>query len=165
VAKGAGGVAVSDYFLKIDGISGESKDSKHKDEIELVSFSWGLAETGSSRSGGGSASRPQFRDFEFTMKVNKASPQLFLATASGKHLKEATLSVRRAGKAQLEYLKITFTDVLVTSYQQAGADDLPHEVVSLAFDRIDLQYTQQASSGAGGQVVKAGWDLSRNVKI
>src|SRR5918912_3232360 len=110
-----------DYFLKIDGIPGESRDAKHKDEIELVSFSWGVAQAGraSPAAGGGGAGRPQFKDFEFLMRVNKASPQLFLATVSGKHLKEASLSVRRSGKAQLEYLKIKFTDVIVTSYEQA----------------------------------------------
>ncbi len=158
-----GGMGAVDYFLKIDGIPGESRDHKHKDEIELISFSWGLAEP--SRSYGGGVARPQFNDFQFTMRVNKASPQLFLATASGKHLKEAMLSVRRAGKDQLEYLKIKFADVLVTSYQQAGAEEPPAEVVSFAFDRIELEYSQASPQGPPGGSFKAGWDLSRNLKI
>jgi len=157
---GAGGV---DYFLKVDGIPGESRDSKHKDEIELVSFSWGLAEP--SRAPGGGVARPQFNDFRFTMRVTKASPQLFLATATGKHLKEATLSVRRASKDQLEYLKIKLGDVLVTSYQQTGTEEVEHELVSFAFDRIALEYTQATPQGRPGGSFKAGWDLTRNLKI
>ena len=158
-------MAASDYFLKIDGIPGESTDSKHKDEIELVSFSWGVAESVVQGGGGGRAgARPQFRDFELTKRLDKASPQLFLATASGKHLKEATLSVRKAGKAQLEYLKIKLTDVLVTSLHQTGEGDVPSEVVSFAFEKIELQYTQQTARGTGA-VYKAGWDLSRNLKL
>ena len=93
---------MTSYFLKLDGIPGESTDAKHKDEIELMSFAWGVTDA-ASPSGGGSAGRAKFQDFHFTMLVNKASPQLFLATASGKHIKEGNLAVRRAGKTQVEY--------------------------------------------------------------
>jgi type VI secretion system secreted protein Hcp len=99
------------------------------------------------------------------MRVNKASPQLFLATVSGKHLKDATLSVRRAAKAQLEYLKIKFTDVLVTSFEEAGGGDVPEEMVGLAFGRIELEYKPQQATGALGGSVKAGWNLAKNAKI
>jgi type VI secretion system secreted protein Hcp len=156
---------LADYFLKVDGISGESRDSKHKDEIELVSFSWGVSQSGQAGRGGG-AGRAQFKSFEFLMKVNKASPQLFLACASGKHLKEASLSVRRAGKAALEYLKIKFTDVLVSSYDAAGSEDeAPHEMVAFNFGRIELAYTSQDPRGAAGATIQAGWDLKANKKV
>lgn len=156
---------MADYFLKLDGISGESRDSKHKDEIELVSFSWGVSQSGQAGRGGG-AGRAQFKSFEFLMKVNKASPQLFLACASGKHIKEASLSVRRAGKAALEYLKIKFTDVLVSSYHAAGSEDqAPHEMVAFDFGRIELAYTFQDARGRAGATIPAGWDLKANKKI
>lgn len=159
---------MADVFLKIDGIQGESLDSKHKDEIELVSFAWGVENAASpgGAGGGAGAGRAHFQDFQFTMRVNKASPQLFLATASGKHLKEASLSVRRAGKQQVEYLKIKFSDVLVTSFHEAGADgEAPAETVSFAFSRVELAYSpQQARGGAAGGIT-AGWDLSKNTKV
>jgi type VI secretion system secreted protein Hcp len=152
------------YFLKIDGIPGESQDAKHKGEIELASFSWGLMHVPGH--GGGGAGRAEFQDFLFTARVNKASPQLFLACASGKHIKEANLSVRRACKLQLEYLKIKFSDVLVTSFQEAaGGGDAPEESVGLAFARIDMEYRPQQSSGALGAAITAGWDLSKHAKV
>jgi type VI secretion system secreted protein Hcp len=159
---------VEDYFLKIDGIPGESQDSKHKEEIELASFSWGLEHAGVRAAAGGAgarAGRAQFEDLHVTMRMNKASPQLFLACATGKHIKEASLSVRRAGKAQLEYLKIKLSEVFVTSYHQAGGEEPPEEMVAFAFGRIDFEYTAQQASGAAGAAVKASWDLSKNAKI
>jgi type VI secretion system secreted protein Hcp len=158
---------VDDYFLKIDGIPGESLDDKHKDEIELVSFSWGVSHAAAHGAGAGvGQGRAQFHDFNFTMRVNKASPLLFLATASGKHLKEATLSVRRAAKVKLEYLKIKFTDVFITSFEEAAeGGEPPEEMVGFAFGRIDLEYKPQQPTGALGAAIKAGWDLSRNSKI
>ena len=156
---------MEDYFLKIDGIAGESLDDKHKDEIELVSFSWGASHEGREEAGGSGAGRARFQDFHFTMRVNKASPQLFLATVSGKHLKEATLSVRRAVKAHLEYLKIKFSDLLVTSFEEAGGGDVPEEMVGFAFGRIELEYRPQQATGALGGAVKAGWNLAKNAKI
>lgn len=158
---------MEDYFLKIDGIPGESRDDKHKSEIELVSFSWGASnDAGREGAGGAGAGRARFQDFHFTMRVNKASPALFLATVSGKHIKEASLSVRRAGKAQLEYLKIKFTEVLVTSFEQAGGGgDVPEEMVGLAFGRIEMAYKSQQASGAPGEAVEAGWNLAKNVKL
>ena len=160
-------MAQADYFLKIDGIPGESKDSKHKDEIELVSFSWGVSNVhGYAGGAAGASSRPDFQDFHFTRPVDKASPQLFLACASGKHIKEANLSVRRAGKSQLEYLKIKFSDVLVTSIQDgAGGGDVAQESVALAFSRIDYEYHQQVVKGAPAGAVNAGWDLAKNAKV
>jgi type VI secretion system secreted protein Hcp len=150
-----------DYFLKIDGIPGESRDAKHKDEIELVSFSWGVAQSGRvAAGGGGGAGRPQFKDFEFLMRVNKASPQLFLATVSGKHLKEASLSVRRSGKAQLEYLKIKFTEVFVTSFHEEAGPEPPTELIAFNFGRIEIDYGSQR-----GGTEHAGWDVKKNVKV
>lgn len=150
-----------DYFLKIDGIQGESRDAKHKGEIELVSFGWGadVARGGGSGGGGGSG-RAQFQPFHFTMLTNKASPQLFLATVSGKHLKEATLSVRRAGKQALEYLKIKFTEVFVTSFHEEAGPEPPTELIAFDFGRIEIDY-----SAKRGGTEHAGWDVKKNVKI
>jgi type VI secretion system secreted protein Hcp len=150
-----------DYFLKMDGIQGESRDAKHKDEIELVSFGWGVARGSGSGSGGGGSGRARFEPFHFTMRTNKASPQLFLATVSGKHIKEASLSVRRAGKQALEYLKIKFSDLIVNSFQEGGGQEPPEELIAFDYGRVEIEYSAQRAGGA----VKAGWDVKKNVKI
>jgi type VI secretion system secreted protein Hcp len=149
-----------DYFLKIDGIQGESADAKHKGEIELVSFGWGVDVERGGGSGGGGAGRARFQPFHFTMLTNKASPQLFLSTVSGKHLKEATLSVRRAGKQALEYLKIKFTEVFVTSFHEEAGPETPTELIAFDFGRIEIEYSAQR-----GGTERAGWDVKKNVKI
>src|SRR5512135_2455806 len=114
-------MALVDYFLKIDGIQGESQDKTHKNEIEIESFSWGANQTGTAAHGGGmGAGKVQMQDFNFVMRVNKSSPKLMLACANGEHIKNAVLVCRKAGKEQQEYLKITFTDILVSSYITNG---------------------------------------------
>ena len=115
-------MAAVDYFLKLDGIKGESQDSKHKDEIDLESWSWGETQTGTfSGGGGGGAGKVSMQDFQFVMKVNTASPKLLKACASGEHIKNAVLTCRKAGKEQQEFLKIILSDVLVSSYHTGGS--------------------------------------------
>src|SRR5437867_6223278 len=106
VAPAPGLAGANDYFLKIDGIEGESFDSKHKGEIDVLSFSWGASQTGTlTAGGGGGAGKVQMQDMKFVMKVNKASPRLMLACATGQHMKGAILTARKAGRDQQEYLK------------------------------------------------------------
>jgi type VI secretion system secreted protein Hcp len=159
--------SIPGYFLKIDGIAGESTDRAHKEEIELVSFSWGLERQAlhGLESGHRGAGKAQLKQFQFEMLVNKASPAVFLACASGTHIKEATLSVSRRGKAAFDWLKVKFRDILITSYEQAGDDeDPPYELVAFDFRQVEIQYTRSAR-GAGATPITAGWDLSRNRKI
>jgi type VI secretion system secreted protein Hcp len=115
-------MALVDYFLKFDGIQGESQDKVHKNEIEIESFSWGATQTGTaSRGGGMGAGKVQMQDFHLVMSVNKASPKLMLACAQGEHIKSAILTCRKAGKDQQDYLKVTFSDILISSYQTSGS--------------------------------------------
>ena len=150
-----------DAFLKIDGIPGESLDRQHKDEIEIESFSWGLSNTGSIGSGGGGAGagKAVLQDFHFTSKLSKASPLLLKACATGQHLKEALLTVRRGGgegRGGNEYLKIKLSDILVSSLAPGGeaTDEFPSESFSLNFLKIDFLYTAQRS----GEVVQTSFD-------
>lgn len=161
-------MAAIDYFLKLDGISGESKDSKHKGEIEVLSFSFGETQSGGSGTGGGGgAGKVQMSDFSFTARVSKASPQLFLHCAQGKHIKQAFLTARKAGGSQQEYLKIKLNDVLVSSYALGGseAEVEPHDVFSLKFVKISYDYAPQKADGSLDAPIHAGWDLTKNVKI
>jgi type VI secretion system secreted protein Hcp len=155
-----------DYFLRIDGIPGESSDAKHKGEIDVLSWSWGetnpLPSGGSG--GGGGAGKVQMQDFSFTARVSKASPSLMLACASGKHFKSAVLTARKSGKPQVEFLTFSLSDVLVTAYQAGGAegDVVPMDAVSLNFAKLQMEYTQQKADGSLGTSIKAGWDVKQN---
>ena len=159
----------SDYLLKIDGIKGESEDAKHKDEIEIESFSWGATQSGTfSTGGGGGAGKVSFQDVHFTTKVNVASPNLMIACASGQHIKLATLTVRKAGKDQQEYYIIKLSDNLVSSYQSGGSEGsnaLPVDQFSLNFAKIEFEYKSQKPDGSLGAPIKGGWDLKANKKV
>ncbi|MEM0907216.1 MAG: type VI secretion system tube protein Hcp [Pseudomonadota bacterium] len=140
-----------DFFLKLDGIKGESKDSKHKDEIDLLAWSWGLTQQGNVHLGGGSgAGKANCQDISATKYVDLSSPVIARFCASGKHIKEANLVVRKAGDKPLEYMKIKLTDVLISSYQTGGSsgDDRIIESLSLNFAKVEYQYFTQAASGA-----------------
>lgn len=129
-----------DCFLKIDGIEGESKDSQHKDEIEVESYSVGATQTGSFAYGGGGANKVQFQDFHFTMKADKASAKLFHACAKGDHIAKAVLTCRKAGGKQQEFLKYTMSDLLVSSFQVTGrsaASLVPEIAFSLNFTKLE----------------------------
>jgi type VI secretion system secreted protein Hcp len=163
-------MASVDYYLKIDTIEGESSDSKHKNEIELLSWSWGETNSGSmaTGTGGGGSGKVTMQDFHFTMAVNKASPKLFLACATGEHIKSATLIGRKAGKEQQEFMKWVFTDLLISSYQTGGSghsDVLPVESISFNFTKVETEYKEQKQDGTLGAPVKAGYDLKKHVKV
>ena len=157
-----------DYFLKIDGIEGESLDKKHKNEIQVESWSWGEQQQGTHLAGGGGgAGKVSMQDFHFVSTTCKATPKLLLACASGEHIKKAILTCRRAGKEQQEYLIITIEDLLVSSYQTGGSagDVVPTDQVSLNFAKIKYEYKPQKADGALDGPLVVGWDLKQNSKI
>ena len=155
--------------MKIEGIEGESSDAKHKGEIQLESFSWGETNAGShSHGSGGGAGKVSMQDFHFVMTVNKASPKLMLACATGEHIKKAILTCRKAGKEQQEFLKVTMSELLVSSYQTGGSghsDIVPTDQISLNFTKIEWEYKEQKADGNLGAPVKAGWDLKQNKAV
>ena len=157
-------------YLKIDGIDGESRAEKHKDEIEIESFSWGESNFVSAGSGGGGgAGKVTMNDFHFVMSVSKASPKLFLACATGEHLPEAVLSIGKSGGdgRQIDYLYWKLSDCLVCSYQAGGSsgDPVPSDSFSLNFKKIEISYKQQNADGSPGSEIRAGWDLAVSKKI
>jgi len=155
-------MAATDYFLKIDGIPGESKADKHQDEIDLQSFSWGASQSGTfAEGGGGGAGKVAMHDFSFTMGTNKASPKIMLACARGDHIPQAVLTCRKAGKDQQEFMKVTMSDIMVSSFQTGGqgGDVIPTESISLNFAKIEYAYKEQQKTGALGGYVKAFFDL------
>ena len=162
-------MAAVDYFLKIDGIDGESSKNKHENEIELESWSWGESQSGTAaHGGGGGAGKVAMQDFHFVMKVSKASPKLMLACATGEHIKKAVLTARKAGKEQQEYLKVTLSDLLVSSYQTGGSghgDVVPTDQVSLNFSKIEVDYKEQKADGSLGGATPAGFDLKKMMAV
>jgi type VI secretion system secreted protein Hcp len=162
-------VAQVDYFLKIDGIDGESLQKGHEKEIELMSFSWGESNAGSfSGNLGGGSGKVSMQDFHFTVPINKSSPKLFLACATGEHIKSAVLVCRKAGKTQQEFLKWKFTDLLISSYQtggSGGADVVPIDQVSFNFTKIEVSYAPQKQDGSLDAALPAGYDLKSGQKV
>ncbi len=160
--------AAVDYFLKLDGIPGESKDSKHSGEIDVLSFSWGVAQTGTSTGGGGGgAGKANFQDISFVAAFNKASPKLFEACASGQHIKEAVLTaVKTDKKDRQEYLIIKMADVLVSSYQTGGSSgDVPTDQFSINYSKIEIEYRPTNPDGSLGAPITAGWDLKTSTRV
>jgi len=155
-------MAAVDYFLKIDSVEGESKDDKHKGEIDVQSWSWGASQAGTfAAGGGGGAGKVSMQDFHFTMHVCKATPKLMKSVATGHHYPKAQLTARKAGGEQQEYLIIKFTDLLVTSYQMGGSSggDAGLDSVSVNFSKIEFEYKEQKADGSLGPADKFGYDL------
>jgi type VI secretion system secreted protein Hcp len=156
-------------FLKLDGIKGESGDSKHKDEIDIESWSWGLAQSGSSHLGGGGGSgKVSVHDLSFTHYVDKASTNLVANCANGKHIKNAVLVMRKAGEKPLEYFKMTLEDLIVSGVNyagnQGGASRLL-ETVNLNFAKFQIDYQVQKADGSGAPGGDVKWDVKANAKF
>jgi len=155
-----------DFFLQMDPIKGESNDTKHKDQIDVLSWSWGASQTGTFGSGsGGGAGKVSFQNLHFTHYVDRASADLMQACATGQHIDKAILTVRKAGgKDALEYLKITMEDVIVTSVQPGGStgDERIVESVSLDFRKFNEEYTVQTDKGGSGATSHFAWDIAAN---
>ena len=164
-------MAAVDYFLRIDGIQGDSANDKHKGEIEVESWSWGETQTGSDGvGGGGGAGKVQISDFQFAARTSKASPQLFEACASGQHLKTALLTAARAtGKAEQDFLTFSFSDVIVSSFQisasESAADVAPMDQVALNFSKVQVTFKSQNPDGTPGAATTGGFDLKANQKV
>jgi len=162
-----------DSFIKIDGIPGESSDDKHKDWIEVLSFDHMMDQPASataSSTGGATAERVNHGTFNFAHSLDKASAKLYEACCTGKHIKEVTLELCRAGGDKVKYMEIKLEQVLVSQVSLNGASEgdsgFPSETISLSYGKIKWTYTQQKrQDGTGGGNVSAGWDLTANKTI
>jgi type VI secretion system secreted protein Hcp len=159
-----------DAFLKLDGIDGESQDDKHKNEIDLISFNFGAQQPQSAATGGGlGAGKVHMSDLTVTKHIDKASPKLLLACCTGQHIKTASLTARKAGGGQQDYMVVKLTDVIVSGYHGAGeaqnGNTLPSEQVALNYSKIEYEYKQQNADGTLGGTVAAGYDVKANKKV
>jgi type VI secretion system secreted protein Hcp len=155
-----------DIFLKINGIDGESDDASHKGEIEVLSWSWNVAQQSNMHAGsGGGAGKATVDDLQFEHYLDRATPNLTQYCLTGKHIDEAKLVVRKAGGNPLEYIKFTMNDVLVTSVSPSGvssSESRPREVVRLSFSRIKQEYVVQNAQGGSGGAITATFDIKKN---
>jgi type VI secretion system secreted protein Hcp len=154
-------------FLQIDGIKGESADKTHKEQIDILSFSFGVTNSGTfSGGGGGGAGKASFSSFKFNKLYDASSPPLFTATATGKHIETATFAFRRSGgDSPGDFLTVKLTDVLVTGYQQGGTKEPPLlEGVELDASKIAIEYKPQKQDGSFGPAITATYDLKAQTK-
>jgi len=155
-----------DIFLELEGIKGESKDSKHKDTIDVLSWSWGMSQSGTAHMGGGAgAGKVAVQDLNFTHYIDKSSPTLMLHCCNGKHIPNGLVTVRKAGEKPLEYLKIKLQDIIISGVQTAGHhNDQITENLTLNFAKFHVEYTEQKNDGSGSPGGEMGWDVKANQK-
>lgn len=156
-----------DVHLKIDTINGESLNTYFQNQIDVLTWSWGLTQSGTAQLGPGAGSgKVNVQDMHFSKYVDKATPALIKNCCAGTHLKSATLTVSKAGGDKpVDYLKIDLTEVLISSYQTGGGSDGLDRVVeqvSLNFRKFVVTYTPQDEKGGAGGSVPAGWDIALN---
>jgi type VI secretion system secreted protein Hcp len=157
----------TDMFIKIGTLKGESVDKTHAGEIDVLAWSWGMSNSGSAHHGGGIGSgKVNVQDLSFTKYIDKSSPDLMLACCNGKHYDSALLTVRKAGEKPLEYLKITMTELMVTSVSTGGSggEDKLTENVTLNFASVKVDYIEQKKDGSAGDKPSMNWNIAENSK-
>jgi type VI secretion system secreted protein Hcp len=156
-----------DMFIKIDDIKGESVDSVHKDEIDVLAWSWGMSQSGSAQTGsGGGSGKVNIQDLSFTHYVDRATPNLMKLCCAGKHFKKALLVVRKAGGKPLEYIKLELTDGIIASVSTGGSggEDRLTENVTLNFAAFKYEYVPQKGDGSGDAAIPAQWNIATNAE-
>ena len=158
-----------DMFIKIGDLKGEAKDKTHKEEIDVLAWSWGMSQSGTTHQGtGGGAGKVNVQDISFTKWIDKASSNLMLYCCNGKHIPEAKLTVRKAGENPLEYLILTLNDIIVASVSTGGSggEDRLTENVTLNFAKVKVSYQPQKADGsADGGAIEMGWNIPENAKM
>lgn len=151
-----------DMFLDLKDVEGEAKDKAHKNEIDVLAWSWGVSQSGSFHvGGGGGAGKASFQDISVTKWIDKSSSSLMLICASGEHIPSGTLTVRKAGKKPLEYLIMKMEKIMITSISTGGSggEDRLTENVTLNFAKINFKYTEQKEDGTPGKNFESSFDI------
>ncbi|MFZ1872976.1 MAG: type VI secretion system tube protein Hcp [Chania sp.] len=170
--------ALVDYFLKIEGVEGESPDQNYAGWIQLQAWQWSEENAGRWGFGsGGGSGKVEMKDFEFSMVSNKASPKLFRMCATGEHIPNAKLVCRKSGNGQQDFMTVSFENCLVSAFKTVGNMPLmasgtqhidtvlPTDLISLNFARIYVEYKEQKNDGSMGAALKTGYDLKLNVPL
>ncbi|MDR2451499.1 MAG: type VI secretion system tube protein Hcp [Candidatus Accumulibacter sp.] len=155
---------MSEIYVRIEGIEGESKDAKHKGWIDAVSLGYGVSQSSSmSSGGGGGVGKADFNGVSFSHYFDRASPNLFKYCAAGKHIPKVEISGCKSGGGQQEFVRVTLTDVIVTGVTPSGnAGSMWVEAVSLSYSQIVIEAREQNADGSIGAGVAGGWDVKEN---
>jgi type VI secretion system secreted protein Hcp len=156
-----------DMFIKLTDIEGESQDGAHEKEIDVLAWSWGMTQSGTTHMGGGGGSgKVNVSDLSFTKYVDASSANLMLFCCNGKHVAEGLLTIRKAGEDPVEYLKIKMEDVIISSVSTGGSGGMDRltENVTLNFSKVEVVYTPQAAAGSGEAEKTMTWDIAKNAK-
>ncbi len=156
-----------DMFLRLEGITGEAQDKVHGGEIDVLAWSWGASQSGTTHVGsGGGSGKARFQDLSITKYVDLASPKLLQFLTLATHIASGTLTVRKAGGKPLEYMIYTLTDIIVTAVSTGGSggEDRLTENVSLNFAQFDFKYVQQATGGGEDVDDNWSWDIAANAE-
>ncbi len=155
-----------DIYIKLDGIPGESHDSKHKEWIQVLSFSHGLSQAGSMFSGGGQSTsgRVDMADVSIMKRVDKSTPKLNWTLAAGAHIKSAIVEFCQATKDKHTFMKYTFEDVTLSALQPTASSngEFPMESLAFRFSKIEWEYTPIDEKGSKLPSAKAWWDVKEN---
>jgi type VI secretion system secreted protein Hcp len=152
-----------DFFLKLDAINGESTDSNHKDEIALLSFSWGASQSTSvAGTGGSGAGKANLADLSIMKHYDAASAPMYKALLTGTHIKTGVLSASKAGSNGKPFMKISMEELFVTSIQISGSSETPMESVSFSYNKIKTEYFQQDETGNLAAKAPVSYDLKAN---
>lgn len=154
-----------DILLKLDGVKGESKIDQHKEEIDVLSWSWGCSQSGTTHQGGGGGSgKVAVQDIHVTKHLDAASTTLMKFSFNGKHVAKGTLLVRKAGEKPVDYLKIEMEEIIITSVTVggSGSEDRLTENISLNFGKVKYEYFTQEDTGAKGKSAPLTWDIAAN---
>jgi type VI secretion system secreted protein Hcp len=155
-------MAAVDYFLKLDGIPGESKDTNFTGQIPLLSYSLGGEQSSSVAigTGGHGAGKVTLHPFTVTKPLDKSSVPHFKSLTLGSHIATGTLSAVKAGANRKPYLKIDFKSMFVTSYLISAVDEHPVESITYAYETIKIEYYAQDDKGAVALANSASWNIA-----
>jgi type VI secretion system secreted protein Hcp len=152
-----------DFFLKLDGIQGESVDATHKDEIQVMSWSWGGSQVSSvAGTGGSGAGKVDLSDFTIMTYFDKATPKLFKSLCAGTHVKTGTMTAVKSGAEGKPYLKVDFTELFVSSLQISGGSENPSLSISFTYNTIKIDYSVQDDKGNLTSTGPVSYDLKQN---
>ena len=159
-----------DMFMEMgEKIKGETQDKEFKPKggIDVLSWSWGMSQSGTTHMGsGGGAGKATFQDLSFTKYADKATTPLMNHLALGSHIPKCTLTCRKAGEGQKHYIEITMTECIVSSLSTGGSggEDRLTENVSLNFAKVKFEYFLQDEHGATKSGGDLNWDIAANAQ-
>jgi len=152
-----------DYFLKLDGIAGESQDANHKGEIQIMSWSWGASQVSSvGGTGGSGAGKVDLADFTIMKTFDKSSVPLFKSICGGAHIKTGTFTAVKSGADGKPYLKVDFKELFVTGYHTSASSEVPSESISFSYNEVKVAYSTQDDKGTITLANQATYNTAQN---